>query len=121
MSKAQQRKGRNGELEICRILQAHGIPAEPGQAVSYGSMPDVIGVPGIHLEIKRVERLNVLEAMNQATRDSERFQDGAPALFHRRNHSPWLVTMRLEDWLKLYRSYHPPPCSNHGTDTTTQM
>ena len=32
MSKSQQRKGRGGELEICRILQAHGIPAEPGQA-----------------------------------------------------------------------------------------
>lgn len=102
--KSSQRKGRNGELEICRILQAHGIPAEPGQAVSYGSTPDVVGVPGIHLEIKRVERLNVLEAMNQATRDSERFQDGAPALFHRRNRSPWLVTMRLSDWMKLYLS-----------------
>lgn len=104
MSRSQQRKGRNGELEICRILQAHGIPAEPGQAVSYGSTPDVVGVQGIHLEIKRVERLNVPEAMNQATRDSEKFQDGAPALFRRRNRSPWLVTMHLSDWMKLYLS-----------------
>lgn len=104
MGAKSQRKGRGGELEICRILQAHGIPAEPGQAVSYGSTPDVVGVPGIHLEIKRVERLNVPEAMNQAARDSEKFQDGAPALFHRRNRSPWLVTMRLSDWMKLYLS-----------------
>lgn len=114
MSKSQQRKGRGGELEICRILQAHGIPAEPGQAISYGSTPDVTGIPGIHPEIKRVERLNVPEAMAQAMRDSEKFHDGAPTLFHRRNRSPWLVTMRLEDWLELYRSYQPPIGSNHS-------
>ena len=35
--------------------------------------------------------------------DAEKFGDGLPALFHRRNRTPWLVTMRLEDWLKLYK------------------
>ncbi len=103
MSRGQQRKGRGGELEICRILQAHGIDAQPGQAVSFGSTPDITGVTGIHPEIKRVERLNVPEAMNQAIRDSEKFHDGTPCLFHRRNRSPWLVTMRLEDWILLYK------------------
>ena len=107
MSKSQQRRGRGGELEICRILQARGIPAEPGQAVSYGSTPDVTGIPGIHPEVKRVERLNVPEAMAQTVRDSEKFHDGAPTLFHRRNRSPWLVTMRLEDWLLLYKGGIP--------------
>ena len=48
-----------------------------------------------------MERLNVGEAMAQAIRDAERFQDGAPVLFHRRNRRPWLVTMRLEDWMGL--------------------
>ncbi len=103
MSRSQQRKGRSGELELVRILQQHGIPAEPGQAVSFGSTPDVVGVPGIHPEVKRVERLNVPEAMAQAVRDASRFGDGMPTLFHRRNRSPWLVTMQLEDWLELYR------------------
>lgn len=102
MSKMQQRKGRNGEIEICKIFNAHGIPAEPGQPVSFGSTPDVVGVSGVHCEIKRVEKLNVPAAMAQAVRDSEKFHDGVPALFHRRNRAPWLVTMRLEDWLKLY-------------------
>lgn len=59
MGKMSQRKGRGGELEICRILQDYGIPAEPGQAVSYGNTPDVVGIPGVHPEIKRAERLNV--------------------------------------------------------------
>ncbi len=104
MSKMQQRKGRGGELEIVKIFQAHGIPARPGRPVSFGSTPDVVGIDGIHPEIKRVERLNVSEAMAQAIRDSEKFHDGAPTLFHRRNRSPWLVTMLLEDWLSLYQS-----------------
>ena len=102
--KTQQRKGRGGELEICRILQAHGIPAEPGQAVSFGETPDVTGIPGVHAEIKRVERLNIPEAMAQAVRDSEKFQDGTPVLFHRRNRQEWLCTMRLRDWITIYQT-----------------
>lgn len=90
-------------MEICRILQAHGVDAQPGQAVSYGCTPDVVGIPHIHAEVKRVERLNVPEAMAQAVRDSEKFHDGVPVLFHRRNRQGWLCTMRLEDWLSLYR------------------
>jgi hypothetical protein len=102
MSRSQQRKGRDGELELARLLQDHGYPVEPGQAVSYGATPDLEGLPGIHIECKRVERLNVPEAMAQAERDAEKFKDGVPALFHRRNRCPWLVTMRLEDWMELY-------------------
>lgn len=66
--------------------------------ISSGAVPDLVGLPGIHIECKRVERLNLYDAMAQAERDSERFQDGVPAVFHRRSRSPWLVTMKLEDW-----------------------
>jgi Holliday junction resolvase len=100
-----QRKGRSGEIELVKILNNNGISAETGQAVSFGSTPDIVGVDGVHAEVKRVERLNILEAMNQAIRDSEKFDDGLPTLFHRRNRSPWLVTMTLEDWLKIYRGW----------------
>jgi len=105
MGAKSQRKGRSGEIELVKILNDNGISAEPGQAVSFGSTPDIVGVDGVHAEVKRVERLNVLEAMNQAIRDSEKFEDGLPTLFHRRNRSPWLVTMTLEDWLKLYKRW----------------
>lgn len=102
----QQRKGRAGELELVKLLRQHGIPAEPGQAVSFGSTPDVVGIPGIHAEVKRVEKLNVPAAMAQAVRDASRFGDGLPTLFHRRNRSPWLVTMQLVDWLELYSRFN---------------
>lgn len=105
MGKKSQRKGRSGEIEIVKILNGYGVPAEPGQAVSFGATPDVVGVYGIHSEVKRVEKLNVPEAMNQAIRDAEKFDDGLPTLFHRRNRSPWLVTMRLDDWMQLYKGW----------------
>lgn len=97
-----QRKGRDGERELAGILQKFGYPVRPGMAVSFGSDPDLIGLPGIHIECKRNERLNLWEAMEQAARDSEKFQDGRPAVFHRRNRQPWLVTMRLVDWMALF-------------------
>jgi len=98
-----QRKGAAGERELSGILQKHGYLTERGGSLSFGEVPDLSGLPGVHIEVKRVERLNILEAMKQAERDAERFHDGVPTVFHRRNRSPWLVTMKLKDWLELYK------------------
>ena len=106
MGKTSQRKGRAGEMELARLLQGYGYDVQPGRAQSYGATPDLVGLPGVHIECKRNERLNVPEAMAQAARDADRFRDGAPAVFHRRNRSGWLVTMRLPDWMKMYQKVH---------------
>lgn len=42
--------------------------------------------------------------MAQAVRDAEKFQDGAPTVFHRRNREGWLVTMQLSDWLDIFKN-----------------
>ena len=102
--RSSQRKGADGERELARILTGYGYDIQRGGSLSFGEVPDLMGLPGIHIEVKRVERLNVPEAMGQANRDSDRVHDGAPALFHRRSRSPWLVTMRLEDWMVLYNT-----------------
>ena len=104
MGKSSQRKGAAGERELATLLSAAGYECQRGGSLSFGEIPDVLGLPGIHIEVKRVEKLNVGEAIEQAIRDSDRMLDGMAALFHRRNRKPWLVTMRLEDWLKLYSS-----------------
>lgn len=44
MGKSSQAKGRRAELELVRVLNSYGIPAEPGQAVSYGETPDIVNV-----------------------------------------------------------------------------
>lgn len=103
MGKSAQRKGADGERELASVLSQYGYDVERGGSQTYGAVPDLSGLPGIHIEVKRVERLNVMEAMEQAERDAKRFKDGAPTVFHRRNRKPWLVTMKLTDWIKLYR------------------
>lgn len=102
MGKASQRKGADGERELADLLRERGYQITRGGTLSFGERPDLSGLPGIHIEVKRVERLNVPEAMGQAIRDAECFHDGAPCVFHRRNRQPWLVTMRLADWLEIY-------------------
>ena len=102
MGRKSQHKGRAGELELSRILRGYGYQVEPGQAVSYGATPDITGLPGIHIECKRCEQVRLSEWMAQAERDSKRFRDGLPAVFHRRSREGWRVTMNLVDFMRLY-------------------
>ena len=104
MGKSSQRKGADGERELAGVLREYGYTVERGGSLSFGDVPDLTGLPGIHIECKRVERLNVPEAMQQAVKDASRFRDGMPALFHRRNRHPWLVTLRLEDFMRIYQA-----------------
>lgn len=102
MGAKSQRKGRAAELELARILRGHGYPVEAGRARSYGELPDLSGLPGIHIECKRAETLRLSEWMEQSERDAARFGDGVPAVFFRRSRSPWCVVMKLEDWMAIY-------------------
>ena len=88
-----QRKGRAGELELARLLQEYGYNVEPGRAVSYGSTPDIVGLPGVHIECKRAEQLRPYSWLEQAERDAVRFGDGLPAVFFRRSRSPLILSM----------------------------
>ncbi len=114
--KSSQRKGRAAELELARFLRDCGFDVRPGEPLNFGKEPDLSGLPGIHIECKRAETLRLSEWMAQAAVDAQRFGDGLPAVFHRRNRQEWLCTMCLTDWLELYRSYQPPGSSNHGGD-----
>lgn len=103
MGKRSQNKGAAGERELANLLREYGYDIQRGGSLSFGEVPDLVGLPGIHIEVKRVERLNVPEAMSQSERDAQRFHDGAPAVFHRRNREGWMVTMKFEDWMGLYQ------------------
>jgi len=104
MGRSQQRKGRGAELELCRILNDHGVPAEPGSALCYGSEPDIKGIDGFHIEVKRHERIEIGKWMEQAERDAQRF-GGLPCVFFRRNREEWRVTMPLTAWIEFYKSW----------------
>lgn len=71
-----------------------------------GDASDVIGLPGIHVEAKHQERMNLYEWMAQAVRDAEAGGTGnLPAVFHKKNNADILVTMKIEDWFNLYREW----------------
>lgn len=97
------KKGKQGERELARKLREHGYNCRRGQQYNGIEGEDVVGLPHIHIECKRVERLNIYDAVAQAKRDAK---DGyKPTVFHRKNNCEWLVTMTLEDWIELYREY----------------
>jgi Holliday junction resolvase len=97
-------KGANGEREISKILKTKGFNTRRGQQFSgAGGDADVIGLDGIHMEVKRVEKLNIEKAMEQSIRDHK--EGTIPTVFHRKNRKPWLVTMLLDDWIELYRRW----------------
>ena len=94
-------KGRVGEREFAKFLRTRGFSeARRGQQYSGIEGEDVVGLPGYHVEVKRVERLNIHDAMNQSIRDAD---NQIPIVAHRKNRTEWLVTMRAEDFLELVR------------------
>ncbi len=100
-----QAKGRRAEQEVSRLLQAQGFMVRPGAALDFGGEPDIVGLTGVHPEIKRHEKLEISAWMKQAAADTERFGDGLPVVIFRCNRTPWRVVMALDDWLQMYKRY----------------
>ena len=95
-------KGASGERELAKYLTDHGYPCRRGQQYSGANGDaDVVGLPGYHIECKRVERLNLDQAMEQSVRDARERE--IPVVIHRRNRGTWLVTMKIEDFLRVMK------------------
>ncbi|NLL91653.1 MAG: hypothetical protein GX222_04440 [Ruminococcaceae bacterium] len=96
-------KGKRGELELAKKLKEYGFETRRSQQFSgIAGDGDVVELPDIHIEVKRVERLNIYEAIEQAVRDAK---NAIPTVFHRKNGKGWLVTMQIEGWVKIYKRY----------------
>ena len=97
------RKGSAGERELARILREYGYNARRGIQTPNGQAEaDVVGVPGLHIEVKRREDTKVFsECMKQSVRDAKRLDDGTPVVAHRPNNEEWLITLRLDDFMKI--------------------
>ena len=104
MSINSNQKGKKGEREWAKLCREQGFTdARRGQQFSGIEGKDVVGLPDIHVEVKRVERLNISKAMEQAIGDSKDTE--IPIVAHRKNREEWKVTMRAEDWFKLYKKW----------------
>lgn len=104
------RKGTAGELEFAALLRAQGYAsARRGQQYrGGGDSPDVVGVAGVHHEVKRTERLALYNAVDQARRDAAP-GGGMPVVAHRCNSKPrscrgeWLFVLGASDYFELLR------------------
>lgn len=101
MSTNSRRKGKDGELELSHKLQEHGYNTRRGQQYcgSNGDA-DIVGLDGIHIECKRVEKLHLYDAIKQAERDAR--EGEIPVVMHRKNREKWVVIMGLDDWIQMY-------------------
>lgn len=96
-------KGKRGEREWRDVLRAAGFDARRGQQYAGGTdSPDVIcpELDAFHFEVKRVEKLNIENAVAQAVVDGV---GKTPIVAHKRNRGDWLVTLHASDWLAMVR------------------
>lgn len=98
------RKGKGGELEAAKKLRdVYGRHVQRGQQYKgTPESPDVVGLKGIHIEVKRVEKLNLEAAMRQAKGDCG---DDVPVVMHRKNRGEWMFTICVDDIQQFVRAH----------------
>lgn len=108
MGKMSREKGKRFEREVAAKFREYGY--EAARSAQYcgktGDAPDVIGAPFLHIEAKHQEQMRLYDWLDQAKRDCEADGKGnIPVVIHRQNHKETLVSMRFDDFMKLYVSY----------------
>ena len=97
-------KGARGERELANLLKEYGYECRRGQQYSGANGDaDVVGLPNIHIECKRVEKLNIDKAMQQSMDDAR--ENEVPVVMHRKDRQRWLVTMTMDEWMKFYERW----------------
>lgn len=96
-------KGTRGEKEVELLFRRQGFFARVGKQGKGGKKtPDVVTKIPIHIEVKRVEKLNLWRSIDQAEEDSE----GLPyVIFTRRNQAEWNVVVHWKFFFTLLKSY----------------
>jgi len=98
-------KGKRAEREAARALsELLGVPVRRAQQYAGGvDSADVVGVDGLHVEVKHQERMQLYDWIAQAVADAS---ESVPIVVHRRNRSEWLCSLRLIDLLRLVDTLH---------------
>lgn len=97
-------KGKVGEREVVQFLRSYGFEARRGQQYAGGGdSPDVVhnlqvaDDCNIHIEVKRVEKLALWPALDQAEEDAP--PGDIPVVFHRKSRKPLIVILTAADFL----------------------
>jgi len=106
MGRMSRNKGKAGERELSRVLrklypQLKDQIRRGQQYNGADGSADVIGIPGLHIECKRTEKLNLYKALDQAEDDCPKGQ--IPVVAHRRNLQPWVLILPLDKLTEFVR------------------
>ena len=104
----QREKGARFERLVASFFRDYGYNAF--RTAQYcgksGDAADVEGVPGLHVECKAQERMQLYDWMAQAVRDATaEKKNNKPVVIHKANNKDILVSMRFDDWIDLYREW----------------
>lgn len=98
-------KGKRGERALAQALNSLGFLCRRGQQFAGGQdSPDVVGIPGIHLECKHANQLRLKEWQEQATRDAGA---NVPVIAHKYDRSGWWLMVPLERALEFCERFKP--------------
>lgn len=108
-------KGKRGERMCAAKMREYGYEARRGiQYQGSPDSPDVVGVPGLHIEVKYTEKLRLWDAMEQSIRDSG--ADEIPIVMHKKNNSEWLCILRLDDFMPIYAKHEKRESEEQNND-----
>lgn len=101
-------KGARFERKLASRFRDYGYNAR--RTAQYcgntGDASDVVGLPGIHIEAKHQERMQLYDWIAQAKRDAEAGGNNLlPAVFHKKNNAEILVTMEFDDFMQIYKEW----------------
>ncbi len=102
MGSMSKRKGAAGEREAAaKLNEVLGTRFRRGCQFRGGpDSPDLAGdVPGLHVEVKRTERLRLYDALSQAERDAS--VDQVPVVMHRASRKPWVLIVEADMLIRL--------------------
>ena len=104
-------KGKRGELEAAHYLsqwfqakrgqQFKGSPDSPD--VEFTGQSKILN-NFLYIEVKRNEHLNIDKAMEQAK--SEAPYGAWPVVMHRKNDTPWKITISADDYMELFSQWY---------------
>ena len=117
--KASREKGKRFERDIANFFKQHGVNARRTAQFcgKTGAAGDVEGVPGIHIECKAVEKLNLEQAYQQSVRDAGAAGKGEiPVVIHKKSRKPAMITLALEDWICMYLAWQDNQETKEGED-----
>lgn len=96
-------KGARGEREFSNFLKERGIGARRSQQYcgEAGDADVITDLETVHFEVKRVERLQLYDAMEQAKRDCQ--QKKIPIVAHKKNRGEWLAVLPMDTLLRILK------------------